>query len=200
MDSETLAHIYEPFFTTKEPGKGTGLGLSTVYGIVKQSGGSIWVYSEPGLGTTFKVYLPRVAPCVPDRVEAASIEHSHFGTEAILLVEDEAAVRSLIRSVLAERGYLVLEAASPEEALTIGASYRSQIHLLVTDVVMPGGSGKHVAEQLTRQRPDLKVLYMSGYTDSTIVHHGVLDSGLAFLQKPFTPDALTRKVRKVLTD
>ncbi|TAJ07348.1 MAG: response regulator [Nitrospirae bacterium] len=198
MDTETLRHIYEPFFTTKEQGKGTGLGLSTVYGIVKQSGGSIWAYSEPGLGTTFKIYLPRVESCAPPLCAPSPSALAGRSTETVLLVEDETAVRLLVRTILADHGYTVLEAASPEEALSIGASHQSQIHLLVTDVVMPGSSGRKVAERLAECHPHLKVLYMSGYTNNAIAHHGVLEAGLAFLQKPFTPDALANRVREVL--
>ena len=198
MDAETQAHIFEPFFTTKEKGKGTGLGLATVYGIVKQSGGYVWVYSEPGKGTTFKIYLPRVdgADELAQAPEARG--HAHTGSETILLVEDEEAVRTLASKILRELGYKVLESANPESALEISERYNEPIHLLLTDVVMPGMSGRKVAEGLTFLRPKTKVVYMSGYTDDSVVRHGVLETGTAFLQKPFTPAGLARKIREVL--
>jgi len=198
MNRETQARIFEPFFTTKEPGKGTGLGLSTVYGIVKQSGGSIWVYSEPGRGTTFKIYLPRgeaVAEAVEPSREAARTVR---GSETILLVEDDNAVRALVRSTLQAHGYTVQEAPHGKHAIQVCEQHAAPIHLLVTDVVMPEMGGREVAERLKPSRPNMKVLFMSGYTDKAIVHHGELDPGTAFLQKPFTPDALARKVREVL--
>jgi CheY-like chemotaxis protein len=200
MDAHTRAHIFEPFFTTKEPGKGTGLGLATVYGIVKQSGGNIWVYSEPGVGTTFKIYLPRVvAPAElpqPMLIRASQPQ----GSETILLVEDEESIRTLVLGILRKQGYKVLEAASPQQALEISARIEGVIHLLLTDVVMPHMNGREVAEQVTAARPSTKVLYMSGYTDQAISHHGILNPGVPFLQKPFTPEALTEKVRKVLDE
>jgi len=197
MDAQTKARIFEPFFTTKEKGKGTGLGLSTVYGIVKQSGGYVWVYSEPGHGTTFKVYLPRVdAPAEPQAPprEAATVT----GTETILLAEDDEILRPLTKGLLAKLGYTVLEAESAEQALAVAGARQGPIHLLVADVVMPGASGRELARRLAQSRPETRVLYVSGYTDDAIVHHGMLEPGLKFLQKPFTPAALARKVREVL--
>jgi two-component system, cell cycle sensor histidine kinase and response regulator CckA len=197
MDAATQERIFEPFFTTKEVGKGTGLGLSMVYGILKQSGGNIWVYSEPGHGTTFKVYVPVVEEDVSAEPEA-SAPKTQKGTETILLVEDEEIVRNLLRDILEMEGYEVIVAENGQDALQACARQREQIHLLMTDVVMPGMSGRELVAQLTGQCAGLKVLYMSGYTDDAIVRHGVLDEGVAFLQKPFTPDAATRKVREVL--
>jgi PAS domain S-box-containing protein len=198
MDQETIARIFEPFFTTKETGKGTGLGLSTVYGIVKQSGGNIWVYSEVGRGTTFKVYLPRVdddAEICGHRDPAARVT---IGNETILLVEDEEMLRKLGRQTLKGYGYEILEAANGDEAITLAARHEGTIHLLLTDVIMPGMSGREVATRLLESQRSLKVLFMSGYTDDAIVHQGVLDESANFIQKPFSPDQLACKVRAVL--
>jgi len=199
MDQETQARIFEPFFTTKEVGKGTGLGLSTVYGIVKQSGGNIWVYSEEGLGTVFKVYLPRIDDATASTIARQSQETSApRGTETILLVEDEDVVRGLTRKILMQAGYNVLDAKGGDEAIRLCHAHAGPIDLLLTDVVMPEVSGKEVADRLLELRPSIRVLYMSGYTDEAIVQHGVLDANVKFIQKPFTWVGLTRKVREVL--
>jgi two-component system cell cycle sensor histidine kinase/response regulator CckA len=198
MNQETKARIFEPFFTTKAQDKGTGLGLSTVYGIVKQNRGDIWVYSEEGRGTTFKIYLPRVEEATSPPTHARDSAEMSTGTETVLLVEDEAQVRDLARSVLAGQGYTVLEARNGQEALQLAADHTGSIHLLLCDVVMPGMSGQAVTRQLSQTQPDLKLLFISGYTNETIAHHGELDSGVAFLQKPFSPTVLARKVREVL--
>jgi len=196
MDRETRQHVFEPFFTTKEPGKGTGLGLSTVYGIVKQHGGSIWVYSEPGKGTTFKVYLARVSSQAEEPPKET--ESVVGGTETILLVEDDAAVRAIGCRNLEALGYTVLCASCAREAEQVAQARRGRIDLLLTDVVMPDRGGRELHQSLSADRPELKVLYMSGYTENAIVHRGVLDKDIAFLQKPFEPADLARKVRQVL--
>ena len=198
MSPEVQARLFEPFFTTKEVGKGTGLGLATVYGIVKQSGGNIWVYSEPDKGATFKIYLPLVDEPVSAAEPNRGAAKVQTGSETVLLVEDEEAVRALAGRTLRRDGYTVLEAGDSEEALRVAAGHAGPIHLLLTDVVMPGMSGRLLAQRLAESTPDMKVIYMSGYTDDAIVHHGVLEPGLTLLQKPFTPKALARIVREVL--
>jgi PAS domain S-box-containing protein len=198
MDAATRARIFEPFFTTKPAGKGTGLGLATVYGIVKQSGGNIWVYSEPGQGTTFKIYLPQVEAAVDELEPSEPSAAPQRGGEHILLVEDEDELGDLVREVLEGHGYIVLQARHPADAVTMAERHPGPIHLLVTDVVMPEMSGPQLAASLASSRPAMRVLYMSGYTDDAIVHHGVLDPGTPFVQKPFTPEVLARKVREVL--
>jgi CheY-like chemotaxis protein len=199
MDAETQAHIFEPFFTTKEKGKGTGLGLATVYGIVRQSGGLIWVYSEPGRGTTFKIYFPCVKEIMPT-AEPAKIRPPKVakGKETILVVEDEIGVRALVCATLKSNGYRVLEAEGAAPALKIAKEHTKRIHLLLTDVVMPKTGGKELAKRLAALHPETKVLFMSGYTDDAIVRHGILAGSMAFLQKPFAPNALLQKVREVL--
>jgi CheY-like chemotaxis protein len=202
MSPETVAHIFEPFYTTKESGRGTGLGLSTVYGIVKQSGGYIWVYSELGRGSSFKVYLPRVeqAPEALPAIKPASGEQK--GSETILLVEDQPQVRELARMALSEKGYTVVVTSSPEDAENACAKHGTEIHLLLTDLILPGISGRELAKRLTARNPKMRVLYMSGYTYSIMAQgpaqDGLLEDGMAFLQKPFTPSALAEKVREVL--
>ena len=197
MDEATRTRVFEPFFTTKGPGQGTGLGLSTVYGIVKQSHGFIGVYSEVGQGTSFKIYLPRVTEAEgTDRPEPTVVSGSN--TETILLAEDNTELRKLVTRILAPAGYTVLGATSGKDALRLLERHEAPVHLLLSDVVMPGMSGRHLAEQIAQTRPGMKVLYMSGYTSDTIVRHGVLEAQVAFLNKPFTGAALLRKVREVL--
>jgi len=198
MNAETKRHLYEPFFTTKTPSKGTGLGLSTVYGIVKQHGGHIWVYSEPGEGATFKIYLPCVeeeAQKLVAKEESADIPR---GTETVLVVEDEPTVRDVACRALENKGYKVLAASCAEDAEALAARHDAEIHLLLTDVVLPGRNGRELYEHLSARRPEMAVLYMSGYTSNAVVHHGMLDEGTPFLHKPFNADALARKVREVL--
>jgi len=195
---DVRSRLFEPFFTTKERGKGTGLGLSTVYGIVKQSGGEIWVYSEPGKGTTFKIYLPRLADDEAQPARAAETSPVERGDETILLAEDEPGVRALAREVLRQHGYQVLEAMDVNDALRICREHPEGIDLLLTDVVMPVMSGRELAERVAEIRPEIKVLYMSGYTDNIVVSHGVTSIDKEFLQKPFTPRSLARKVRESL--
>jgi len=198
MDEATMARLFEPFFTTKEVGKGTGLGLATVYGIVKQSGGYIWAYSEAGHGTTFKVYLPREEMVAEPVKKEDTPLYSSEGEETVLVVEDEQMVRELVREILSRQGYDVLEAGRGTEALEVSERHKGPIHLLITDVVMPGMTGPELARRLTAHRPAMKVLFMSGYTDDAILHHGVLEPGTEFLQKPFTARPLGGKVRQML--
>ena len=198
MDNETMARIFEPFFTTKGEGKGTGLGLSTVHGIVRQSGGHVWVYSEPGLGTTFKVYLPVTGRDLGLERARAGLKRAAGGDETILVVEDEDQVRRVEEAVLNTHGYAVLTARDGPEALELATRHAGRIHLLLTDVVMPHMNGRVLAERFCAERPSAKVLYMSGYTNDATVHHGVLDSGVSYLQKPIMPETLAKRVRDVL--
>jgi CheY-like chemotaxis protein len=199
MDENTKQHAFEPFFTTKAPGRGTGLGLSTVFGIVRQSGGGVDIYSALGKGTSAKVYLPRIdQPEVVETPERRAKESK--GTETILIAEDDEMVRSLVKETLLRQGYDVLDAAGPVEAQKIAETHRGAIHLLITDVVMPKINGRDLAARLSKRRPLMKVLYMSGYTDGAVVNNGILRKEVAFLQKPFTPAGLAQKVRDVLEE
>ena len=202
MDQLTLAQIFEPFFTTKGKSDGTGLGLSTVYGIVKQSGGHIEVHSDPGHGTTFKIYLPGVAHAEPAAVveilPQAAVESN--GTETILLVEDDDVVRELAGEILGHRGYHVVAASNGVEALSVLAELDRKIDLIVTDVVMPQMGGPDLANEVTKLRPELKVLFLSGYTDAAVQYRSLVASDINFLQKPFTPDGLTQMVRRLLDE
>jgi two-component system cell cycle sensor histidine kinase/response regulator CckA len=199
MSKEVQEHIFEPFFTTKEKGEGSGLGLATVFGIVKQSGGHVWVYSEEGIGTTFKVYLPKSKKAITRPLhQYDQIGDLPTGTETVLVVEDEPAVREIAAYTLRQQGYTVLEAANGQAALRLASEYSQEIHLLLTDVVMPEMNGKALADQIQSVRPQTKALFTSGYTDDAIVQHGVLKPGIAFIPKPFSPSALARKVRETL--
>src|SRR5437868_5813088 len=195
---EHLAHIFEPFYTTKDEGKGTGLGLATVYGIVKQNGGFIWVYSEPGLGTTFKVYLPRAEEIMAVSRPSQPMEVCPGGCETVLLAEDETAVRQSTREFLSLNGYIVLEAKNGTEAVAIARRYKGPIHLMITDVVMPHMGGAKLAGELAFERPDMKVLFVSGYAENTVLRHGPIDVTTWLLQKPFSLNTLSRKMREVL--
>jgi CheY-like chemotaxis protein len=199
MDQETQRHIFEPFYTTKPVGKGTGFGLSTCYGIIKQAGGYIWVDSEPGIGTTLEIYLPRVHQDVQERASPRVVA-DHRGTEAVLVAEDDDQVRKLIARTLTQLGYRVFEAANGREASRWFEQSTRSIDLLLTDVVMPEMSGKDLVDSISGRRPGMKVLYMSGYTPDAIVHQGVLEPGTHLLQKPFTPSALASKVREMLDE
>lgn len=200
MSSEVQSRLFEPFFTTKERGRGTGLGLATIYGIVKQSGGHIWVYSEPGIGTTFKIYWPVAHSTeLPATVPARQASAGLHGTETVLVVEDEASLRALTARILQRYGYTVLLAANGEEAERLCTEHQGTIHIVLMDVVMPGKSGRAVGEWIGQRRPETKIIYLSGYTDNAIVHHGVLDPGTTFLQKPFTSDVLLNTIRGVLS-
>jgi two-component system cell cycle sensor histidine kinase/response regulator CckA len=198
MDAETLSHMFEPFFTTKGLGQGTGLGLATVYGIVRQVGGQVMVYSEPGRGTSFKIYLPRLEAAADEAPASAPLGPAPRGTETVLLVEDESALRILIHEVLTGAGYRVLQGGAPDDALAVAAAHQGVIHLVLTDVILPSMSGRQMADALRAVRPETRTLFMSGYTDDAINHHGILEPGMHFLEKPFTSDALLRKVREVL--
>jgi CheY-like chemotaxis protein len=197
MDAETMAHLFEPFFTTKPAGVGTGLGLATVYGIVTQSGGSIAAYSEPGHGAVFKVYLPRVAEAVGQRL-APVAEPVAGGAETILVVEDDDTVRPFVEHVLCGLGYTVSAARTGEDALALVGDHGRPIDLLVTDIMLPGMNGRELSERLTARQPTLRTLFISGYTEDSVIHQGVLDPGVAFLNKPFAPDALGRAVRDAI--
>jgi len=198
MDADTQSRMFEPFFTTKEPGKGTGLGLSTVYGIVQQCGGTVWVYSEVGHGTTFKIYLPCIETTAGVAAPSAPAGAVEGGSETVLVVEDEDKVRELVSEILTLYGYTVLMASTAGEALLVSEHHEGPIHLLVTDLIMPTMSGRELARRIATRRPETRALYLSGYTGDTIVRHGMLEADMAFLQKPFTVDGLTRKVREML--
>ena len=197
MDAPTLEHIFEPFFTTKEAGKGTGMGLATVYGIVTQCRGTVLVSSEPGKGTTFRVYFPAEAEA-PESVRAEPLTEVVGGKETILLSEDEPNLREIVRIFLEHYGYHVLEASDVHEALQIAETFDGPIHLTLTDVVMPEMSGRQLFERIMEKRPDMKVLYVTGYTDDMVVRHKVLEPGVPLLEKPFSREDLARKVRSTL--
>jgi CheY-like chemotaxis protein len=199
MDQKTQSQIFDPFFTTKEFGKGTGLGLATVYGIVKQSRGYIWVYSELGRGSVFKVYLPRVGGAAAPRQQIDADGAAERGSETILLAEDTDALREIAREYLGNLGYTVIEADSGEQALQRAHEFGGEIHLLLTDVVMSGMSGRELADQIVQKYPGIKILFTSGYTDDSIARQGIFDLTVAFIQKPYRPKALARKIREILS-
>lgn len=198
MNEEVKAHIFEPFFTTKERGRGTGLGLATTYGAVRQAGGSIEIYSEVGKGTTIRIYLPRDDEEVTKPVKDDRLQDFPGGIETILLVEDEEILRNLCVRILGDLGYKVMQARNGAEAIALAQWYGERIDLLLTDVVMPGMNGAELATQLVPHHTEMKVLFMSGYTDDAIGHHGVLDEGVQFIGKPYSPQGLARKVREAL--
>jgi CheY-like chemotaxis protein len=198
MDKETLAHIFEPFFTTKDIGKGTGLGLATAYGIVKQNNGFVYAYSEPDMGTTFRIYLPQVPPEDTETLVTARTETPGAKKETVLLVEDESSLRTVYKLFLDDLGYNVLLAETPKEALELSRHHPGDIHLLLTDVVMPGMNGRQLADLISAAKPGIKVLFMSGYTADVMIERGVLEHNKAFLAKPFSRDELARKLREVL--
>jgi len=198
MSRDVQARIFEPFYTTKEAGKGTGLGLATVYGIVKQSGGHVWVYSEPGAGTVFKLYFPRIAPSAATPLNRPVVAPPSRGSETVLLVEDEEALRRLARRILERSGYRVLESRNGREALERATAHDGPIHLVLTDVIMPEMSGRGLVERLRAVRPAAAVVYMSGYTDDDVVRRGLFEPGSRFVQKPFVADELLRVVREML--
>ncbi|WP_319576115.1 response regulator [uncultured Desulfobacter sp.] len=200
MEQETLANLFEPFFTTKDVDKGTGLGLATVYGIVKQNDGFINIYSEPGQGSIFRIYLPRYLAATESPEKKNSDKFNQKGTETILLVEDEPSILKMTRMMLERTGYTVLAAGTPEEAIALAREHAGEIHLLMTDVVMPGMNGRDLARNLLSLYPNLNLLFMSGYTANLIAHHGVLDEGVQFIQKPFAKQDLVIKVREVLDE
>jgi CheY-like chemotaxis protein len=195
MEAGTLARIFEPFFTTKGPGQGTGLGLSMVYGVVKQSGGYIWVYSEVGRGTSFKIYLPQVRAAAETPILKRAKQGRMRGSETILLVEDDPAVRELVETMLAAQGYSVLISQEPQDVEAICEQHPGRIHLLLTDLILPGVSGREIAKRVVSLRPDVKVVFMSGYTDDALIHSHGLDETSAFLQKPFSSANLAAKTR-----
>ena len=198
MDAKTQARIFEPFFTTKGPGHGTGLGLAMVYGVVKQSGGSIWVYSEVEKGTAFNVYLPLAAGGPDKEGRKEALKANARGSETVLVVEDDPAVRELVQTMLESRGFTVLCPETPADAESLCSAHVGNIDLLLTDMIMPGATGRSIAKQISSLRPGIKILYMSGYTDDTLIQSKGFDRGDAFLQKPFTLATLTAKVRQVL--